>query len=169
MSTTHTLSSTATFTVTHAKYLASKLAADLRQMQLFYGTPSDKQIEDYVTEVVVLLLGGYFASVSYGFRSGGQWVMVIKYDAVTGGVLLSDDRAGRVRPGVNVSSATWYSFLTYSNKFLLLSNAEREEIKARLPFARGSAEEPRIGGAWTADRSYSNGGVSVQRQMYARN
>lgn len=169
MATTQTISSTSTFTVVHAQYLASKLAADLRQMQLFYGKPSDKQIQDYISEVVVLLKGGYLATVSYGFRSAGQWVMVIKYDAVTGGVLLSDDRAGRVRYGVNVTGATWYSFLTYSPKFLSLSNAEREEVEALLPFARSSAEEPRIGGAWATDRSYSNGGVSLQRQMYSKN
>jgi len=169
MTTTHTLSSTATFTVTHAKYLASKIAADLRQMQLFYGSPSDLWIEHYVTEAVVLILGGYLKCVTYGFRRNGQWVVALKYDAHVGGVLLADDRAGRVKPGLNVSSASWGSFLEHSTKFLTLSGADRERVEALLPFERGYGEEPRVGGAWTADRSYSNGGVSLQRQMYAQN
>lgn len=94
--------------------------------------------------------------------------MALKYDALSGGIL-SDDRSGRVRPGVDVSGATWGSFLTYSLKFSLLSGADREQVEALLPFARGSGEEPSVSGAWISDKSYSNGGVSLQRQMYAQN
>jgi hypothetical protein len=169
MTTTQTFSSTATFTVTHAKYLVSKIAADLRQMQLFYGSPSDLWIERYVTEAVVLLLGGYLKCVTYGFRRNGQWVVALKYDAHVGGALLNDDRAGRVKPGVNVLGASWGSFLEHSTKFLTLSGADRERVEAFLPFERGHGEEPRVGGSWMADRSYSNGGVSLQRQMYSQN
>ncbi len=45
-----------TFTKTHAVYLASKVAADLKQMQLFYGKPSDESIEAYINEIVLLLV-----------------------------------------------------------------------------------------------------------------
>lgn len=167
MTTTQTLSSTATFTITHAKYLASKLAADLRQMQLFYGKPSDLWIEHYVTEAVVLLVGGYLKCVTYGFKRNDRWVVALKYDAHVGGVLLADDRAGRVKPGVNVIGASWTSFLEPSATFLTLSGADLERVEALLPFERGYGEEPRVSGAWMADRSYSNGGVSLQRQMYS--
>ena len=45
---TSSYSTSDTFTRTHAVYLASKVAADLKQMQLFYGKPSDGNIEAYI-------------------------------------------------------------------------------------------------------------------------
>lgn len=168
MSTTYTTSSTSSFTVTHARYLASKMAADLRQMQLFYGKPSDSRIADFITEAVVLLLNGYLATVTYGFKRDGQWVVALRYNAHTSGVLFADERAGRVTPGVNISGATWYSFLDYSLAYFLASDAERQRIKEMLPLSRSSGEEPSVGGSWTSDRSYSSGGVSLQRQMYSQ-
>lgn len=168
MSTTYTTSSTSSFTVTHARYLASKMAADLRQMQLFYGKPSDSQIADFITEAVVLLLNGYLATVTYGFKRDGRWVVALRYNARTSGVLLADDRAGRVTPGVDISGASWCSFLEHSLAFLLLSDAERQRIEDQLPIRRTAAEEPGVSGSWTSDRSYSSGGVSLQRQMFSQ-
>ena len=168
MTTTYTTSSTSSFTVTHAKYLASKIAADLRQVKLFYGRPTDSEITAYITEVVVLLLGGYLASVSYGFKRDGQWMLALKYDARTGGVLLPDDRSGRVRPGVNVYGATWHSFLTYSLKFLLLSEEDQRRVRSQLPFQRSDGTEPTVSGAWLSDKSYSSGSVSLQRNTHAQ-
>lgn len=168
MSTTYTTSSTSSFTVTHARYLASKIAADLRQMQLFYGSPRDSEIDDYITETVVLLLSGYLANVTYGFRRGDQWLIALKYNAHTSGLLLSDDRAGRVRPGVEVSGATWCSFLEHSLAYHLASDVERQRIEDLLPFSRTAGEEPRVSGIWISDKSYSSGGVSLQRNMYSQ-
>lgn len=168
MTTTYTRSSTSSFTITHARYLASKLAADLRQMQLFYGKPSDSQIDSYITEVVILLLAGCLASVSYGFKRDRQWVLVLKYDARSGGILLPDDRAGRVMPGKNVYGASWYSFLTYSSKFDYLSQEERKRLESQLPFRRSGGVEPTVSGAWISDKSYSSGTVSLQRNFYAQ-
>lgn len=168
MSTTYTTSSTSSFTVTHARYLASKMAADLRQMQLFYGKPSDSQIADFITEAVVLLLNGYLEKVTYGFKRDDQWVVALRYNAHTSGVLLADDRAGRVVPGMNISGASWCSFLEHSLAFLLLSDADQQRIEDQLPLKRTVADEPGVSGSWASDKSYSSGGVSLQRQMYSQ-
>jgi len=165
---TNTNTATASFTVTHARYLASKIAADLRQMKLFYNQPSDKQIEDYISEVIVLLLGGHLASVTYGFKRGDDWVIALRYTAEQSGILINDDKSGRVTPGVDVSNAYWYSFLIYSNSYSNLSSLEREKLEAQLPFKRSGADEPKISGLWTNDKSYSNGGVSIQRGTFNR-
>ena len=77
MSTTYTTSST--FTRTNARYLASKVAADLRQMRLFYGRPSDGEIDDYNTELIELLVGGYLDSVDYVATIRGWLRLVIQY------------------------------------------------------------------------------------------
>lgn len=165
MTTTYTTSST--FTRTHARYLASKIASDLRQLQLFYHQPSDKQIENYLQEAVVLLHGGYLESVSYGFKRGDEWVVALKYNVQTSGIL-SDDRSGRVAPGANVTGADWYSFLTYTPSFSRLTLEQRRRVEALLPFTRSYGEEPKATGVWTADKSYSSGGVGLQRRMFTQ-
>ena len=40
----YTVSQTNTFTVTHARHMAAKVAADLKRMQRLYGQPSDIDI-----------------------------------------------------------------------------------------------------------------------------
>ena len=57
MTTTFTRSSSETFTRTSAKYLVSKVAADLRQMQRLHRAPADAQIDAYVEELITLLAG----------------------------------------------------------------------------------------------------------------
>jgi len=45
MSTSFTFSDTITFSVTHARHMAAKVATDLKRMQRFYGAPSDAWID----------------------------------------------------------------------------------------------------------------------------
>lgn len=166
MTTTYTTSST--FTRTHARYLASKIAADLFQMQLFYGRPNDKEIEDYLDEAVILLLSGCLDSVTYGFRRGDGWVIALQYTASVHGLVANDDRSGGVTPGVDISGTNWGSFLCYSSKWSNLLREERLELMALLPISRAGGAEPKTSGAWTPDRSYSNGGVALQRRSFAQ-
>src|SRR5260221_13244773 len=110
MTSTYTISTT--FTITHARYVTSKVAADLRQFQLFYGAPSDNQIEAYAEEAALLLRDGYLERVDYGFRrqnstTGSQWVLVLRYVARNGA--LANDHSGRVPPGVDISGTTFWS------------------------------------------------------------
>jgi len=158
---------TSTFTLTHARCLASKIAADLYQMQIFYGKPTDKEIEEYLEEVIILLLNNYLGSVTYGFKKGENWVIALKYSAGINGVVTTDDRSGRVTPGVNISGANWYSFLNYSATYFSAPSAERDKVMTSVPINRTNGEEPRIGGMWNADKTYSNGGVSLNRHSFS--
>jgi hypothetical protein len=155
-----------TFTRVHAAYLASKVAADLRQLQIFYGRPSDKQIEDFITELVTLLVSNYLDKVEYGFRRNGEWILVLRYTA-SDGILLADDRSGRVPVGVDVSGATWYSYLMKNWRWSLLTSAEQSRIEESIPVRRVSAPEPRTAsGYWSSDKTYSNGGRSLSRSTF---
>ena len=165
MTTTYTYSST--FTRTHAKYLASKIAADLFQMQLFYGEPSDTRIDDYLDEVVILLLGGCLDSVDYGFRRDGELIVALNYVVQSDGTIVDDDHSGRVPPGVDITGASWYSHLRKNSAFWSLSLAEQRRIEESLPIYRTSGEEPQTGnGIWVTDKSYSSNGVGIQRQTF---
>ena len=59
MSYTSTFTESSTFTVTHARHMAAKVATDLVRMQRFYGFPSDADIDAYEEEVIALLKAGY--------------------------------------------------------------------------------------------------------------
>ena len=80
-------------------------------MQLFYGKPSDDNIEAYIEELVILLVNKCLKMVEYGFKRGGSWVVVARYTVQSDGTSVTDDRSGRVPAGANTSSALWHSFL----------------------------------------------------------
>ena len=156
---------THSFTRTHARYLASKVAADLRQMLWFYGDPTPDQIDDYIEESTELLAGGYLQSVKYGFRRNGSWVVALAYHVNSQGTLVEDSRAGRVPIGADVSGASWYSYVCYSWKWSALSEAERQRIKEAIRVKRTPSPEPTTeGGAWVEDKAYSTNGVGVPRR-----
>lgn len=164
MSSTYTR--TESFTRSSARYVASKVAADLKLMQRFYQRPTDAEIDDYVTELVELLAGGYLNTVKYGFKRNDGWVLALRYTARLDGTL-DDERAGRVVPGVDISGASWYSYLTYSSRWSSLSTQEQTAVQARLPFQRSGANEPStVNGYWTEDRSYSTDGGGLRRATF---
>ena len=165
MSTTFTM--TASFTRTHARYLASKVAADLRQMQCFHGRPSDTEIEEYIAELTELIVGGYLASVEYGFQKDNGWVVALRYVVLSDGTLSQDERAGRVSPFTDVSGARWYSYLRHSDKWLSLSSSERQQVEKAIPVKRAGAPEPNTGtGYWVPQKVYSTNGVGLTRYEF---
>jgi hypothetical protein len=111
----YTIAATESFTVTHARHMAAKVATDLKRMQRLYGSPSDAWIADYEAEIIEFLKAGYLGTVTYGFRHEDNWVEpMLRYTALgLVSVAAVDDDPGRVRPGANTSGAIFYSYLTY--------------------------------------------------------
>lgn len=165
MSTSYTFSDTVSFTLTHAKYLSSKVAADLKRMQRFYGAPVDSRIAAFETELTELLKAGYLGTVTYGFRKDGNWIEpALRYTARDlAGLAANDDDPGRVRPGINISGASFYSYLTYSAAWDQLTTTQQDAFSRTLPFQRTSATEPGINGYMVADLTYSSGGRALNR------
>jgi Bacterial HORMA domain family 1 len=164
---TFSYTQSATFTRTHARYLASKVAGDLRQMQVFYGRPSDEEIDVYLEELTELLVGRYLQSVEYGFRRAGGTIVAVSYEVRSDGSLTTDDRSGRVPVGVDVSGATWYSYLRPSSEWWLLSTADRNQIEQSLPIQRTPGAEPQAGdGVWVEDKVYSCSGMALPRRVF---
>ena len=132
---TYTYTEAATFTITHARHMAAKVATDLKRLQRFYGTPSDAAIADLEEELVQLVRAGYLGTVTYGFKKGEAWIEpTLRYTArqLAGGASANDDDPGRVRPGANTDGAAFYSYLSYSSSWNLLSQAERERFAKEL-------------------------------------
>lgn len=159
MTSTYTRSFAKTFTVTNAKYLASKVKTDLMRLHHYYydshGSPSVQEIEQYHEELVLLQIFDFLEEIEYGFQAGGRWIKALKYTARQGGVLTSDEDPGGIRYrrlplGLNFSSvlqcnSRWYSEPTDRESFLL-----------QTPFMRhiGYGYE----GNWSQRRAYSSGG-----------
>jgi hypothetical protein len=135
-------------------------------MQLFYRKPSDAEINDYIEELTEFLAGGYLASVDYGFRRNSGWAVALSYTVRSDGTLTTDDRAGRVPVGADVSGASWYSHLRYSSKWWGLSQSERDRIKNSIPVKRSNADEPQVGSGnvWVEDKVYTSSGTSFTRR-----
>ena len=158
---------TRTFTRTSARYIASKVVADLRLKQLYYGQPSDARINDYFSELTDLLAYGYVAQIEYGFKGNGNRVVSLEYTVRSDGTL-EDNRAGRVYARADISGADWFSFLTYSTKWLWdLTPEQRIRFQAQLRIKRTTGTGPGDGdGYWNIDRLYSSDGVGTQRRTF---
>lgn len=161
----YTITETKTFTLTHARHLAAKVAADLKRMQRFYHAPDDAHIERLEGEITELLRQGYLGTVTYGFKRNGNWIEpTLRYTARELAGDSMDDDPGRVRPAANVTGASFYSYLTYSSAWYALPSAQREAIEQQLPVQRTGAPEPSVSGGYFADdKTYSSGGRALGR------
>lgn len=165
MSYSHTLSESRSFTITHARQLASKVAADLMRMHRLYGQPSLERVNQFEQELVAFLHYGYLDTVTYGFKRDGEWiepsVRYVASEITTQGL---DDDPGRVKPGHNVAGAAFSSYLIYSPAWDRLAATEQSSFESTLPFQRTGAPEPGVAnGYFQSDKTYSAGGVSLGR------
>ena len=162
---TYSYTVTETFTRTHARNIAAKIATDLKRMQRFYGEPSDEWIDAYEEEAIEFLKEGLLGSVTYGFRKNGYWIEPTLFytarDLMC--VTANDDDPGRIRPRADISGATFYSYLIYSYVWNQLTPSEKTEFGGRLPFRRIGASEPGINGYRSRDLTYSSGGRALDR------
>ncbi len=163
MSYSFTTTETRTFTITHANYLASKVATDLKRMQRFYGRPSDRMIEKYEKEIALYLKHGYLEKVSYGFKKDGNWIEPTLIYRASDIEYSANDDPGKVRPGCDISGASFYSFLEPSSKWCELTGSEKKQFENSLPLNRGTANTPGINGYLEHDRTYSAGGRALSR------
>jgi len=165
MSYSYSYTESSTFTVTHAKHMAAKVATDLKRMQRFYTSPSDARIASFEAEATELIKAGYLGAVTYGFQRNGNWIEpTLRYTArdLSGGSA-NDDDPGRIRPGADIASATFTSYLTYSAAWHQLTQAQQNAFEATLPFSRNGTPEPGVTGYLANDRTYSSGGRALDR------
>ena len=153
-----------TFTIAHARILASKVATDLKKFQRFYRSPSDALIDQYEGELAVLLKYGVVIAVTYGFQREGKWTEAsVKYTALYG-ALSSNDDPGKIRPGLDVTGASFTSFL--EPDWRSFTQAERDAIRKECPFQRSTGNTPPLeAGYWAEDLNYAAGGRGLGRAM----
>jgi len=157
------------FTLTQAKYLASKVTADMRRCQQLYGYPSDTRINNLGTELAILLRDGYVNTFEFGFvrTADDERVLTWRYSVDSAGNLQSNDRPGRIIAGVNIAGATLKSYLVKSSAWYKLTSAQQAAIEAVLPIERtATAEYGSSLGTWQKDLCYSATGVAMVRETF---
>ena len=163
-----TYTGTQTVTITHARYVAAKIAADLSRLRRLVGTntPTDEYIRQFEEEAIMLLRDGYLDEVTYGFQKNDTWVLAIKYKAQygrDGACLIEDNDPGGIRFNTEVVGSYFTSFLTYSNKWGGLSEKDKLAYKKTLPIKRVGGTEP--DGDWGEyDKDYASGDIGVKRK-----
>lgn len=163
MSSTFTYSQT--FTITNARYLASKVKTDLKRIQQFYGSPSDSCINEYESELVAFLIGGMLSKVTYGFKRDGVFIPpTLEYTAQELEANLNNDRPGGIATGQDISGANFASFMFYSTKWSNMTESDRKAFEAELPFQRTTGVSPPVSGYYKDDKNYSSGGTSLARK-----
>lgn len=165
---TASLTRSASFTLTEARYVGAKVGADLRMLHNLYGKPNLDDIDPYVEEIALLLRDGYLNTVDFGFRkdSGNAWKLRLRYTATIGGYL-TDNRPGSLPTSAAVAGLPFYSYLTYSSKFHQLPPTDQEKTQKALPVQRVGADEPTASfGTHTSGHGYSRNGTGVSRGVY---
>ncbi len=157
---------TESFTLVHAKRIGSKVATDLlRFNSLYSGVPSLATIDDYEKEIVEFLRHDVVSSVIYGFKRDGKWTeAAVRYRALPGGTLVTDDDPGKIRPRIDIAGASFTSFLVHNSNWFSMSTAQREAIESACPFRRSTGTEPPLeSGYWSDDLNYFAGGRGLGR------
>lgn len=159
-----------TFSIIHARRIASRVATDLLRFQSFYGLPSDDSIDAYEEELAILLNYDVVKWVEYGFQRNGKWTeAAVRYTALPGGTLVASDDPGKIRPNLDVAGARFTSFLDLNDKWFSKSEADRAAINAQRPFTRGTGTEPPLeNGYWANDLNYTAGGRGLGRATARR-
>ncbi|MGC4052412.1 MAG: hypothetical protein QM757_24030 [Paludibaculum sp.] len=167
MSFSNTRTASSTFSIIHARYLSSKVAADMNLCASYYGQPSEPRIRDYAEELAQYLNEGYVSEYEFGYKKDGKRVVSWRYRVDANGNLTTDDRPGKVVPYVDVTGASFFNFLTPSSRFCALSAAEQSRFQSSLPVQRPGGQPPADGsGYWVSDRNYFSGGQALGRQTF---
>lgn len=165
---TFTRTETATFTITHAKHLASKIAADLNACSRLHGKPSVTAVESYNAELVELLRYGFLSSYEFGFQQDDKRVLSWSYDVTTDGNIESDDRAGKMSAYVDLDGASFFNYAWYSSKYGSLTSDELLIFKESHSINRTTGDPPSDGaGYWSGtEKNYAAGGTGVSRRSF---
>jgi len=164
---TMSFTTTITFTRTHAKQLAAKVTADLYQCHVLYDRPSEDDLDDYQTELIEMLANEYVETYEFGFKKDDKRVLSWRYTVGSDGGLYGDSNAGNIYAKAAVADATYFNFMSYSDKWWKLTEDERAAFKGALPFQRTAGSLPGDGaGYWQVDHGYSAGGVRVERKTF---
>lgn len=164
---TFSVTTSSTFSIIHARYLSSKVAADMHLCAQYYGKPTEARVREYAEELAQYLNAGYLQEYEFGYKKDGKRIVCWRYKVDANGHLTTDDRAGKIVPYVDVTGAVFFNFLTQNSRFLQLSTEQQARFESNLPLQRTGGQPPSDGaGYWMSDRNYFSGGCGLNRLTF---
>jgi hypothetical protein len=164
---TFSVTTSSTFSIIHARYLSSKVAADMHLCAQYYGKPTEARVREYAEELAQYLNAGYLQEYEFGYKKDGKRIVCWRYKVDANGHLTTDDRAGKIVPYVDVTGAVFFNFLTQNSRFLHLSVEHQARFESNLPLQRTGGQPPSDGaGYWMSDRNYFSGGCGLNRLTF---
>ena len=164
---TFSVTTSSTFSIIHARYLSSKVAADMHLCAQYYGKPTEARVREYAEELAQYLNAGYLQEYEFGYKKDGKRIVCWRYKVDANGHLTTDDRAGKIVPYVDVTGAVFFNFLTQNSRFLQLSAEQQTRFESNLPLQRTGGQPPSDGaGYWMSDRNYFSGGCGLNRLTF---
>ena len=165
MSSTYTHSQAQTFTISNARYLASKVQTDLMRLHRLYyadyGHPTVTEINEYYEELVLLQQYNLLDEIEYGFCHKDRWLKALKYTARQGGVLVADDDPGGIRYSDIRRDAQFTSMLRYNSRGRNNNLPDKRSFLNQTPVRRVPGDG--YSGHWEQQRAYSAGGRGLLR------
>ena len=164
---TFSVTTSSTFSIIHARYLSSKVAADMHLCAQYYGKPTEARVREYAEELAQYLNAGYLQEYEFGYKKDGKRIVCWRYKVDANGHLTTDDRAGKIVPYVDVTGSVFFNFLTQNSRFLHLSAEHQARFESNLPLQRTGGQPPSDGaGYWMSDRNYFSGGCGLNRLTF---
>jgi hypothetical protein len=155
------------FTLTNAKYLASKVTTDMWRCHQLYGRPSAEHINHYGTELALKLRDKFVSKYEFGFQVGDERLLSWRYTAINGDLTATDQRPGGIVSGVDIGNAVFFNQMTHSSTWSDLTKEEREKYEAFYPVQREVKDGPKDGkGYWKKDLQYASNGVLLPRETF---
>jgi len=152
MTMTYSYSGTESFTVAHARKLAGKVSADMNQCRLFYGSPSEADIESYREELVAMLARKFVDRYEFGFKTADDKRIVCWRYRVTVAGDLEGGRSGGLHAKADIRGANLFNFLWTNVAWWGLSEPGRMTVRAEHSVdAKAASRQPtdRDTGFWT--------------------
>ncbi len=145
------------------RYIASKVAADLKRLQRFYGNriPTNAQIDDFQEEMAFLLNNNYLVMATYDFKENGHWIIAIKYQFAE----KCSANSGGIKIPNYETKAYFSSLLTYSKNWVQLTPTEMISFTEKLPLQRTPTKDNTPESFWVADKNYAAGKLGIIRSM----
>lgn len=165
---TSTYTTSDSFTLVHARKLAAKVAADMDQCRRLYGDPGTAEIEAYRAELIVMLHGGYISTYEFGYQTSDErrvvtWLYTVSPD----GDLDGGQRSGGLYAQAVTSNATIFNSLTTNADWSGLGSSGQQDVTKQHSIRRITGQPPTDGsGRWVRDKTYSAGGVAIERQEF---
>jgi hypothetical protein len=162
LSSTSTRTSTHTSTLTKVVYVTRKVQADFLEILDLYGYFSESYARNLIADIRVFLDEEVIDMVRFSWTKSNTAIVLeeLKYDVISGGIGLADDRPGGIGYRSDLQTADFSVRIRYNNRWNMLSDTEKQAVGLRLFLKWGPAGHlDYSGGKWVDDRSYSSDGI----------